>query len=135
MTVENITTYPTASELGKFKEEVIEAPKLGDYDMLIKLLACGVCHSDHNYMRLGEGVILGHEPVGRVTKVGAQVKRLQIGDIVGTSFLRNACLDCSECNSGADNMCNSRIMFPGRDNLKYNGFADHMVADSRCLSL
>ncbi|KAI8877128.1 GroES-like protein [Backusella circina FSU 941] len=119
MSAEKITIYPTTTVFGKFKEEAVEVPNFGDHDILVKMIACG------------EKVLFGHEPIGRVVRVGTQVKRLQIGDIIGTSFSRNACLDCPECNSGADNMCHNRIMFPGKDVLKYNGFADHMVADNR----
>jgi D-arabinose 1-dehydrogenase-like Zn-dependent alcohol dehydrogenase len=128
---QKITTFPTAATPGKFSEKVVDAPHLEPYEVLIKMLACGICHTDCAFLGAGEGLILGHEPVGRVVALGSEVSRLKVGDIVGTSYLLKTCLDCIECNSGNDNMCEKRVMFPGEGNLKYNGFADHKIADSR----
>ncbi|KAI8083972.1 uncharacterized protein B0P05DRAFT_578471 [Gilbertella persicaria] len=118
MSVTKITQFPSTGEAGKFKSNTIDVPKLGSHDALIKLVACGVCHTDCLYMGQ-DGIVLGHEPIGKVIEVGDLVKNIKKGDLVGTSYLRQACLECRPCMSGEDAMCNM------------NGFANYQVCDSR----
>ncbi|CAO3656801.1 unnamed protein product [Mucor hiemalis] len=122
-----ITQYASTSERGKFKEISTEVKSLEPHEVLLKMVACGVCHTDCAFMGQ-DGSVLGHEPVGRVVAAGSEVKRLQIGDVVGTSYLRSACLECRQCTSGQDCMCYNRKMFPEGN---MNGFATHQVCDSR----
>ncbi|KAI8370061.1 chaperonin 10-like protein [Choanephora cucurbitarum] len=127
MSITKITQYPSTSERGKFKSNTIDAPKLGEHEALLKLVACGVCHTDCVYMGQ-EGAVLGHEPICTVVEVGSQVKNIKKGDTVGTSYLRRACLECRECMSGQDALCENRVMFPEGN---MNGFADYQICDSR----
>lgn len=127
MTSTTISQFVCTSEKLKFKEVTKEVNKLGPHELLIKTLACGVCHTDCSYF--GEGLVLGHEPIGKVIACGSEVNsRIKVGDVVGTSYLRSACLECNECMSGQDAMCINRKMFPEGN---MNGFASHQVADSR----
>lgn len=127
MSTKKITQFPCTSERGKFTTHEIDVPELGRHDLLLKSIACGVCHTDCIFMGQ-EGLVLGHEPIGKVEAKGSEVKRFNIGDIVGTSYLRNACMECRECTSGEEAMCHYRVMFP-EGNL--NAFATHQVCDSR----
>ncbi|KAJ8663740.1 hypothetical protein O0I10_000013 [Lichtheimia ornata] len=123
----NITAFATTDKPGKFKEITYHAPPLKDDEIYIKILACGLCHTDVIYMSQPE-TILGHEPVGEVVDVGSSVTKFAKGDIVGYSYLRNCCLDCRQCNSGNDIMCYDRVMFPEGNN---NAFAHGVVCKDR----
>jgi alcohol dehydrogenase, propanol-preferring len=107
-----------AAVLHDFKQpltiEEVERPKLRDDDVLIKVEACGVCHSD---LHVADGdwtqlagivkkpVILGHEIAGSVVEKGAAVKSLQIGDRVGVPWLHWSCGECEFCREGNENLC------------------------------
>jgi uncharacterized zinc-type alcohol dehydrogenase-like protein len=121
-----IQQFACTDQKNKFKSISTEVKSLGPHDLLLKTLACGVCHTDCSYFH--EGLVLGHEPIGKVVATGSEVERLKVGDVVGSSFLKLACLDCRQCNSGQDTMCEKRVMFPEGN---MNGFASHQVCDSR----
>ncbi|HVT37038.1 MAG TPA: alcohol dehydrogenase catalytic domain-containing protein, partial [Nevskiaceae bacterium] len=74
-------------------------------DVQIEILYCGVCHSDlHTVRSEWSGTqypcIPGHEIVGRVTKVGSEVTRYKIGDLVGVGCMVDSCRTCSQCKEG-----------------------------------
>lgn len=127
MTKTKITQYIAASKAGTFKEASIDAPELKPHDVLMEVEVCGVCHTDCLFMGV-EGLNLGHEPVGKVVAKGAKVDKFEVGDPIGVSYLKWACGECRACFSGNDTMCEKRVLFP-EGNL--NGFASHLVADSR----
>jgi propanol-preferring alcohol dehydrogenase len=79
-------------------------------EVLVKVLACGVCRTDLHVVDgelpvHRERVIPGHQVIGTVTAVGARVKSLTIGDLVGAAWLRSSCGDCEWCRSGRENLC------------------------------
>ncbi len=94
--------------------EEIPAPVPGPDEVLIKVEACGVCHSD---LHLAEGdwpqlakiiklpLILGHEVVGRVVESGSAVDRLKIGERVGVPWIHWTCGECEFCREGRENLC------------------------------
>lgn len=94
----------------------------GPKDVAIDILYCGVCHSDLHTAR-GEwyGVqfpsVPGHEIVGRVTAVGAEVSQHQVGDIVGVGCMVDSCRHCASCNEGLEQYCEGEHGFTGT----YNG--------------
>ncbi|MBX5436441.1 MAG: NAD(P)-dependent alcohol dehydrogenase [Alicyclobacillaceae bacterium] len=87
-------------------------PELGPYDVLIKVMAVGVCGSDVHYYehgRIGDFVvekpiILGHECAGVVAAVGSQVTRVKVGDRVAVEP-GVTCGRCDACKSGRYNLC------------------------------
>ncbi|HXN99842.1 MAG TPA: alcohol dehydrogenase catalytic domain-containing protein [Candidatus Acidoferrales bacterium] len=107
-----------AAVLHDFKQplamEDVDRPKLHEDDVLIKVEACGVCHSD---LHVADGdwtqlagivkkpVILGHEIAGSVVEKGAAVRNLQIGDRVGVPWLHWSCGECEFCREGNENLC------------------------------
>ncbi|KAI7868487.1 hypothetical protein BDF14DRAFT_1966728 [Spinellus fusiger] len=124
-----INTLVSVKEHNKFKVSSYEAPALGAYDILIKIKACGVCHTDVMYHEVfPKNTALGHEPVGIVEQLGSEVTKFQKGELAGFAFLKKSCLDCSQCNSGNDFVCPKRVKYPEGNN---NGFADAAVVDSR----
>lgn len=96
---------------GVNEEWVIEEVELGDPvagEVQVKLVASGLCHSDH-HLRTGQSpaplpVVGGHEGAGVVTKVGPGVTRFAEGDHVVTAFIP-ACGVCGPCSRGQQNIC------------------------------
>lgn len=77
-----IKALETTGKTGKFKEITYEAPPLKDDEVFIEIEACGVCHSDVIFSQQA-GIVLGHEPVGRVKELGKGVTKFKVGDLVG----------------------------------------------------
>ena len=106
-------------------------PRAGE--VLVRVAACGVCRTD---LHIVDGelpprahpVVPGHEIVGRVAALGAQVDGLQVGDRVGIPWLGWTCGSCDYCTSGRENLC-AQAEFTGYQ--RPGGYADHVVADSR----
>lgn len=88
-------------------------------EILIKISACGVCHTELDEI---EGrtpppdlpVILGHQIVGRVAQTGNAATRFSRGDRVGIAWIHSACGSCSFCRRGSENLC-ERFEATGRD--------------------
>ena len=89
--------------------EDLDTPTPSGKEILIKISACGVCHTELDEI---EGrkmpklpVILGHEVIGRVEKLGDKAKRFRIGERVGVAWIYSACGSCKFCKSGRENLC------------------------------
>jgi len=87
-----------------------ERPEPGAEDVEIKILYCGVCHSDIHTARNEWGgtvypVVPGHEIVGKVTRVGVNVTRFKEGDTVGVGCFVDSCMHCSNCNNDLEQYC------------------------------
>src|SRR5919197_3732565 len=100
------------TRVGKPLEEAeVPIPQIGASDVLIRVAACGICHSDEHY-RAGisriEGlpVTLGHEIAGWIEKVGTDVKHVSIGDRVCVHYLAQ-CGTCELCVRGLEQFCRS----------------------------
>lgn len=83
-------------------------PRADDVEIDIKF--CGVCHSDIHQVRDEWGgatfpMVPGHEIVGLVTRVGANVKKFKVGDKVGVGCMVNSCQTCSSCQEGLEQYC------------------------------
>jgi len=108
-------------------------PKVSPNSVLIRVSACAVCRTDLHVID-GElphpklPLILGHEIVGIVEGVGAQVDRFQPGDRVGVPWLGSTCGQCFFCRRGEENLC-PEAKFTG---YKIDGgYAELTVADQR----
>ncbi|HMJ08173.1 MAG TPA: NAD(P)-dependent alcohol dehydrogenase [Pyrinomonadaceae bacterium] len=83
---------------------------LGPKDVAIKILYCGVCHSDIHTIREDWGPvqypqIVGHELSGEVAAVGSSVSKFNVGARVGVGTMVNSCQVCVECQAGHENYC------------------------------
>jgi propanol-preferring alcohol dehydrogenase len=103
------------TEVGKPLEETeIGVPEIGTSDVLIRVAASGICHSDEHY-RAGISridrlpVTLGHEIAGRIEKVGADIKHVAIGDRVCVHYLAH-CGSCEFCLRGLEQFCRTGQM-------------------------
>ena len=95
--------------------EDVATPKAGPDDILVKIAACGICHTDMHYIDHGTPtfkqppLILGHEPSGHVTEVGANVKKFKEGDRVLIPAVLT-CGYCDFCRDGRENICAHMVM-------------------------
>ncbi len=82
----------------------------GPEDVTIRILHCGVCHSDlHTARNEWKNTIYpcvpGHEIVGRVTAVGRAVKNFRAGDLAGVGCMVDSCGHCASCQDGEEQYC------------------------------
>ncbi len=84
--------------------EDIDIPQIGHGEALVKIKACGVCHSDLGIIERGPNITLGHEAAGDIVDLGQGNIDFKIGDPV-TIFMRFVCGECEYCLSGRDNLC------------------------------
>ncbi len=104
-------------------------PEPGDGEILLRVSACGVCHTELDEI---EGrtpppalpVVPGHQVVGKVEKSGPEAKKFQPGDRVGVGWIHSACGKCDLCLSGQENLCES-FRATGRD--VNGGYAELMT--------
>jgi len=124
----NLTDNRTPLELME-----LPVPVPGEKEILLKVSACGVCHTELDEI---EGrtppsqlpVIPGHQVVGRVEAVGSKVSTIQIGNRVGVAWIFFACGTCKFCLAGNENLCQS-FEATGRD--ANGGYAQFMtIAES-----
>ncbi len=86
----------------------------GVQDVQIDIAYCGVCHSDLHTVRAEWAGTLypcvpGHEIVGRVSAVGAEVSGFAPGDLVGVGCIVDSCKHCEECGDGLENYCDRMV--------------------------
>lgn len=107
----------------------VPTPEPKDDEIRININICGVCRTD---LHIVEGelpahkmpVIIGHQIVGRVDKLGKSVSKWKLGDRVGVPWLYKTCGKCKYCKSGKENLCDN-AMFTGYD--ANGGFAQYTV--------
>lgn len=110
----------------------IPVPEIGERDVLVKVRAAGVCHSDAHY-RAGISPVrpvpltLGHEVAGVVEKIGAQVTNVKIGDRVALHY-NLSCGDCYHCSTGNDQFCEKVLMIGHYTN---GGYAEYIAVPAR----
>ena len=121
--------------------EDLPTPEPVEGEILIRVKACGVCHTDLHTVE-GElelprlPIVPGHQIVGTVEDFGPGVTRFNIGDRAGVPWLASTCGKCEYCRRGLENLC-SEIRFTGYHvNGGYaefavarEGFAYHMPQD------
>ncbi len=114
--------------------EEVEVKRPGKNEVLVKVIASGVCHTDLHAI---EGdwpvkpkmpLIPGHEGVGYVVAIGLDVKGIKEGDAVGVPWLYSACGGCEHCITGWETLCGTQ------QNGGYSvdgSFAEYVIADAR----
>jgi propanol-preferring alcohol dehydrogenase len=112
--------------------EDVPVPEVGPGQILVKIEASGVCHTDLHAadgdwpVKPAPPFIPGHEGVGNVAAVGAGVAAVKEGDRVGVPWLHTACGHCKYCLSGWETLCDAQR------NTGYSvngGFAEYVLAD------
>jgi propanol-preferring alcohol dehydrogenase len=105
-------------------------PVCGPGEVLIRVHACGVCHTELDEI---EGrtpparlpMILGHQVVGEIATAGSEAKQWGEGDRVGVAWIHSTCGVCHYCRSGRENLC-ADFRATGRDH--FGGYAQWMTA-------
>jgi uncharacterized zinc-type alcohol dehydrogenase-like protein len=134
--------YAVDGATSPFKPFKFKRRDVGPHDVLIKILYCGVCHSDiHTARNEWKGTIYplvpGHEIVGRVTQVGSEVKKFKVNDIAGVGCFVDSCRSCESCKEGEEQFCDSGSSFTynGYEQDKktptYGGYSSQIVVDEK----
>jgi alcohol dehydrogenase (NADP+) len=125
------------SPLGPFS---IQRRDPGPRDVEMKILYCGVCHTDLHISRNDWSgttypCVPGHEIVGRVTKAGASAKKYKEGDIVAVGCMVDSCRECESCKEGLEQLCEKGTTFTYNSEDKkgsgmtYGGYSESVVVD------
>jgi propanol-preferring alcohol dehydrogenase len=103
-------------------------PVPGTKEILVKISACGVCHTELDEI---EGrlppklpIVLGHQIIGRVDKLGQGATKFNVGDRVGIAWINSACGKCYFCREGKENLC---VAFQGTGCHANGGYAQYTV--------
>lgn len=99
--------YDNVSDLAPYQ---FNRREVGEKDVLIEILYCGVCHSDLHQVKNEWGgakypMVPGHEIIGVVKSVGADVSKFSAGDTVGVGVFIDSCRECSNCKNDLENYC------------------------------
>lgn len=108
----------------------LKIPSPSPIQVLVKVIACGVCRTDLHIMdgelaRPKLPLVMGHEIIAEVVKIGTEVVNLKEGDLVGIPWLGYTCSKCRYCLKGMENLCQN-AQFTGYD--IDGGYAEYTVA-------
>lgn len=113
---------------------------LGDNDIGIDILFCGMCHSDLHQIKNEWNnstfpLVPGHEIIGRITQMGSQVTDCSIGELVGVGCMVVSCHNCSSCNNNEEQYCREGLggtynsVDKKSGGVTYGGYSKHIVVD------
>ncbi|KAK4752821.1 hypothetical protein SAY87_021619 [Trapa incisa] len=125
---------------GKIEPFIFKRRENGPNDVTIKILYCGICHSDLHFAKNDWGITMypvvpGHEITGVIVKVGNNVTKFKVGDRAGVGCLAASCLECDFCLNSEENYCDkiqftyNGIFWDG--SVTYGGYSKMIVADHR----
>jgi len=136
----NVKAYGTVAADAPLKQMQIQRRIGTEKDIEIDILYCGVCHSDLHTARNDWGfttypTVVGHEIVGKVTKVGSGVTKLKVGDFAAVGCLVGSCQSCDNCNHDLEQYCsngwvgtyNSADKYLG--GMTYGGYSEKIVVE------
>ena len=136
--------YAAKHSFSSLKPLEFERRETGPNDVEIEILYCGVCHSDLHQVKNDWGNTVypcmpGHEIVGRVSQVGAQVSKYAVGDTVGVGCMVDSCRECEACKENLEQYCEGPISWTATYNgpMKpdgsgantYGGYSTRIVVD------
>ena len=114
---------------------------VGPKDIRITITHCGICHSDIHQARDEWGgslfpMVPGHEIIGTVAQVGAEVKTFRVGDRAGVGCFVDSCRTCPACREGLEQYCDAGMVltYSGRDKsgqLTQGGYSSQIVVDAQ----
>ena len=127
----------------EIEERVVEIKSPGHDEVIVRVLACGICGTDLNFVRqwTGAAMALGHELAGEVVEVGAGVRTVSVGDKVIVEDC-SMCGTCASCKSGRPDLCRTMFGLEGQSGmgqylcLRHNSLIkyDGLEATQACLT-
>lgn len=104
------TGYAAPSPNTALETFEFERREIGNDDVGIDILFCGICHSDLHQINNDWGgaqypMVPGHEIIGRVTATGPNVSKFSVGDLVGVGCMVDSCGKCNNCTSNEEQFC------------------------------
>ncbi len=135
-----VKAYAAAAAGAPLAPWTLERRECGPDDVVMDVLFCGVCHSDIHQARDEWGgalfpMVPGHEIVGKVTKVGANVKGFKPGDLAGVGCMVDSCRTCDPCRKDLQQFCQKGAAFSynstemDRKTPTYGGYSKQYVCD------
>ena len=140
MGTKNVKAFGTEAADAALQQMHIERREPTAKDIEIEILYCGVCHSDLHTARNDWGfttypAIPGHEIVGKITRVGAEVTKLKVGDVAAVGCLVDSCRTCDSCKQDLEQYCltGSTGTYNGADKhlggMTFGGYSEKIVVD------
>jgi uncharacterized zinc-type alcohol dehydrogenase-like protein len=123
-----VSGYAAHGPHEQLKPFSFEMGEIGSEQVDIKVINCGICHSDLSMMNNDWGmsaypIVPGHEIIGEVVAAGNAVKNVNVGDKVGLGWFSGSCMSCHECMDGSHHLCSSAEFTIGG---RHGGFADYV---------
>ncbi|KAH6629918.1 chaperonin 10-like protein [Chaetomium sp. MPI-SDFR-AT-0129] len=120
----------------EFHKNEFQPKPFGDYDVDVKIEACGVCGSDYHTVSGGWGeqkfpLAVGHEIVGTALRVGPKVTLIKPGQRVGVGAQSYSCLDCRQCKNENETYCTQQLdtygsVWPDTGIVSQGGYSSHV---------
>ncbi len=140
MITTTVKAFGAESKEADLKEMKIQRREVGTNDIEIDILFCGVCHSDLHTAKNDWGgtkypSVPGHEIVGKITKIGANVSQFKIGDLAAVGCLVDSCRECENCKQDLEQYCKNGMVgtYNGRDKHldghTFGGYSEKVVVD------
>jgi uncharacterized zinc-type alcohol dehydrogenase-like protein len=136
--------YSASSATSQLALDSIQRREPNERDVQIEILFCGICHSDLHTARNEWSSVMpttypcvpGHEIVGRVIKVGSDVKNFSPQDIVGVGCLVDSDQSCPACQANVEQFCpDATFTYNSPDNhlggVTYGGYSESIVVDEK----
>lgn len=134
----NTNTAFVTEEAGvKVVEKEVPRQPCGPADVVVEIQYSGLCKSDHAMMTNAWGMsqfplVCGHEGIGHIVEVGANVSSRKVGDTVGIGWMRNTCLECRHCLGAKENLCDGMMAGAVTPFFNQNGtFAKYCVSPAK----
>lgn len=137
-----VKAYAAADKTEDLQPITITRRTVTAEDIEIDIDYCGVCHSDIHTVHNDWGgtkypVVPGHEIVGRVTKVGENVKDFKEGDLVGVGCMVDSCQQCDACKENLEQYCENgaTMTYNGQDKHlgghTFGGYSEKVIVDQK----
>ena len=138
-----VKAYGSAALNRPLAEMSIPRRDLQAHDIEMEVLYCGICHSDLHQLHNDFGhtlwpLVPGHEIVGRVTAVGAEVTKFKVGDLSAIGCIVDSCGHCESCQHDVEQFCDEGVTFSFNSPDKhlngeqtYGGFSKFYVCDEK----
>jgi uncharacterized zinc-type alcohol dehydrogenase-like protein len=136
----NTKAFGTTAAENPLERLDIQRRAVLDKDVEIEILFCGICHSDlhsakNEWFGTTYPIVPGHEIVGKISKIGANVTRFKVGDLVGVGCMVDSCRTCDHCHDDLEQYCENgnTMTFNSPDKhlggQTYGGYSERIVVD------